>query len=231
MRILVTGTGRGGTTLLREVVVGLEIAKYYCNGPQKEEDRHFFFYDELPASYLAKLASPTKGFNVNNFIKLMRKYSDLYILFSIRHPVDTCMSKIVRGRKASEGGDKYWESVAVDGTVKGAVQAVREFHLVHDVLTELYPARTLTVRMEELILHPRQEVERVARFFNTEVTGKALKFYERNTNRYQFRRYGTVLDRTQVGLYKRWETVFDGYFKDKEKDIELLKEAFKEWCE
>lgn len=213
MRILVTGTGRGGTSLLREVMKGLGIAKFYG----REEDRNFFLYDKLPENYLTKLALPVKGHSAESIIKLMRQHDDLYIIFSMRHPIDTCMSKIVRG-----GG------ISADNTLEKAVQLVKKFHHIHKMITKLFPKRTITVRMEDLILHPRREVERIAQFFGAEATDEALRFYEHNTNRHQFKRYGRKLDRSQVGLYKHWDTAFGNYFRDKKNDIEFLIDAFKQ---
>jgi len=213
MRILITGTGRGGTSLLREVVKGFGIARFYG----KEEDRGFFLYDKLPESYLTKLSLPWKGHAIENITKFMKQYDNLYIAFSIRHPVDTCMSKIVRG-----GG------ISADSTLEKAIQAVKEFYHIYKTIIKLFPKRTITVRMEDLILHSRREVERIAQFFGTEVTDEALRFYEHNTNRHQFKRYGQEIDKSQISLYKRWDTAFDGYFKEKQNDVKFLIEAFKE---
>jgi len=232
MRILVTGTGRGGTTLLREVVVGLNAARFYCGAYSKEEDRDFFNYKELPEQYMTKLATPNPsnpnmGYTKESLIKYMEKYDDLYLIFSIRHPVDTCMSKIVRGRKHSDGGHKWWEEISVDGTIEGAIRAVIFMHNIYETVKKQYPTRVLAVKMEELILNPKETVGRIATFLHCGVTSRSLVFYRYNSNPYQFRDYGTELNKNQINLHEKWQTAYDGYFKDKGNDIERLKEAFK----
>jgi len=234
MRILITGTGRSGTTLLREVVVGLDVARFYCGRYSKEEDWGFFKYKELPENYMTKIATPnppnpTRDYNIENLIKYMEKYDDLYLLFSIRHPIDTCMSKIVRGQKHSDGGHKYWEEISVDGTVKGAILSVNSMRKIYDAIKNYYPQRVLAVRMESLILNSIKTIEEIAEFLHCKITKRSLVFYLYNSNPYQFRDYGTDLDQTHVNLHEKWQTAYNGYFKDKEQDIKMLKKAFKGW--
>lgn len=235
MRILVTGTGRGGTTLLREVVVGLGVARFQCGIYSKEEDGDFFGYKELPENYMTKLVVPhpqcrnDQGYNIDGLIKYMERYGNLHLLFSIRHPVDTCMSKIVRGQKHSDGGYKHWEQLSVDGTVKGAIRTVKAMREMYDAIKSRYPQRVLAVRMENLILESEKTIGEIASFLHCEVTLRSLVFYRYNTNPYQFREYGTDLDKTQINLHEKWQTAYNGYFKDKEQDIKVLKKAFEGW--
>jgi len=231
MRVLVTGTGHSGTTLLREVVINLGTLKFHSNHFSKEEDRTFFKRKILPENYMTKLATPNppfpNAFTIEALIQRMTEYSDLHLLFSFRHPVDTCMSKIVRGQRHSDGGDKYWESVSPDGTVTGAILAVKLAHEIHRRIWQLFPKRIMAVSFGNLLLAPKKEITKIARFLGVEVTRRALVFYRYNSNPYQFRRYGTALDRSQVGLHTRWRTAYNGFFKDREKDINKLREAFK----
>ena len=230
MRIFITGAGRGGTTLAREVIIGLGLIKFYCDGQSKEEDRNFFKRKELPENYGTKLTTPTfpgeDDYTIGNLGKLMNKYDDLYVVFSFRNPIDTCMSKIVRGQKHSDGGDKYWEGVSPDGTVKDAIRTVKLMYGIYDAIKGLFPKRVYVIKMENLILHPEEEIGKVAKFFGVGVTSRALVFYRYNSNPYQFRRYGTAIDKSQVDLYKKWDTAYGGFFKDRKKDIDKIREAF-----
>lgn len=235
MRILVTGTGRGGSTLLREVVIGLNVARFHCGKHSKEEDHGFFRYKELPKNYMTKLTVPhpqcndDEGYNIDGLIKYMERYNDLHLLFSIRHPVDTCMSKIVRGQKHSAGGYKWGERLSVDGTVKGAIRTVGTMREMYDAIKSHYPQRVLPVRMEGLILEPGKTIGRIANFLHCKMTPRSLVFYRYNSNPYQFREYGTVLKKSQVNLHEKWQVAYNGYFKNKARDIKVLKKAFEGW--
>jgi len=234
MRILITGTGRSGTTLLREVVIGLDVARFQCGIYSKEEDWGFFKYKKLPENYMTKLVTPSppnsdKGYNIENLIKYMERYDDLHLIFSIRHPIDTCMSKIVRGQKHSDGGYKHWEKLSSDGTIKGAIRSVKSMRKIYDVIKSRYPQRVLAVMMEDLILDSMETVYKIAEFLCCKVTRRASVFYRYNSNPYQFREYGTDLKRTQVNLHENWQTAYNGYFKDKEQDIKMIKKAFEGW--
>ena len=244
MRVLVTGTGRGGTTLLREVVIGFGTLRFHCGPRAKEEDTDFFKRKDLPESYMTKLATPnppginTSEYTTENLIRRMEEYEDLHVIFSFRHPVDTCMSKIIRGQRGCDGGDKHWDGVtgfdhstpgdkvSPDGTVEGAILSVKTMQMIHQVIQLHYPKRVLTVQMENLIMNSEDMVEKIARFLGVKVGKRSLAFYKYNSNRYQFQRYGTKLDKSQVGLYKNWQTAFDGFFKNKEADIKKIQRAF-----
>jgi len=247
MRILVTGTSRGGTTITKEVVKGLNIVDWYPKKPGREEGRNFFKYEILPQNYGTKLPTPNPispdqshlygkehrygneySFTIENLIKRMREYKDLHLIFSFRHPVDTCMSKIVRGQKHSDGGDKSWEEVSPDGTPEGAILAVKLLDKIYKEIDWLYSKRILAVWFDNLLLNPEAEVGIIARFLGVTATKKALEFYKYNSNRYQFKRYGANLDKSQVGIHKRWETAYDGFFKDRGEDIRKIKESFTE---
>ena len=229
MRILVTGTGRGGTTLAREVIIGLELIKFHCDN-SKEEDRRLFKHKRLPKHYGTKLTTPTtpgeNGYTIESLMRLMKKYDDLYVVFSFRHPIDTCMSKIVRGQTHSNGGDKYWDQISDDGTVESAIKTVRVMHAIYEKVKKSFPKRVYVIKMENLILHPKEEISKVANFFNVKVRKRALVFYRYNSNPYQFRRYGTAIDKSQVDLYKKWDTAYGGFFKNRKKDIDRMREAF-----
>ena len=222
MRILVTGAGRGGSSLTREVVKGLNIVKWYP--VIGEEDRSFLNYVDLPENYGTKLT--TEEFYRGNITYTMKKYEDLHLIFSFRNPIDQCMSKIVRGQPRSKGGDGSNE-LAPDATVWGAIKAVRlalnlgrEMHLK-------FPKRVYFVNMENLILCPLSTALRIASFLGANLTEMALDFYKHNTNAYQKNRYGDVLDKSQIDIHKRWDTAYNGYFRKRKKDIDTIREAFK----
>lgn len=205
MRILVSGMGRGGTCLLSAVVEGLGIVEFIA-GVQSIEDRRFFKYNELPFSYGTKLAIDHLSFTIDSITTSMKRHADLYIVFSIRHPLDVFMSKIRR-------------VLSDDGKPDVAIARIEKFHLIYKAMVKRYPNRVLTVKMEELVLHSDQEVRRVAKFFRVVPTQQALEFCEYDRNRFHQTRYKGRLDSSRVGIHKRWKTVDNGFFKDREADI------------
>ena len=220
MRILVSGVGQGGTCLLIEVVRGLNIVEV----TSKVEDRKFFRYKVLPNNYGTKLVVDQKVFSLDKLIELMNNYPDLYVLFSLRHPMDAFMSKLVRGQKPSDGGDGTLEKDVLSdvGTVDGALSAIEHFYSIYKDIKSRFPERVLVVKLENLITMPKKEVERVAKFFGIEPNQRAFEFYKYNRNEYQEKRYGNSLDKSVIGINKRWDTWHNGFFKDRKADIDFV---------
>lgn len=216
MRVLVSGAGHGGTCLLATLVRGLDVVRI-----DEGEDRAVFEYKVLAERYGAKLVTCNPTFSLENIMRIMRRYSDLHIVFSIRHPLDIFMSKIVRGQKPSNGGDGDLriDVVSADGTVDSALTVIAHFYDVYKGITTRFPERVLVVRLEDLILMPEKEVRRVAKFLKAEPTSAAFVFYKANFNKYQMRRYGTKLDVSTINIHRSWDTWNDGFFKNREDDI------------
>ena len=214
MRILISGAGRSGTNLVTEVASGLSVVRF----TKQIEDRKLFDYDVLPENYGTKLTTENKGFTLENIIKLMEGHHDLRIIFSIRHPVDTCMSKIIRGHVGNKAPDR---------TVEGSIAAVRYFYMIYRTMLALFAERIYGAKMEDLILNPKGEVGAIAFFLNTEVTKTALEFYKHNRNKFHLKRYKRRIDRSQVGICERWAEAYDGFFSQREGDINILKEELR----
>lgn len=226
MRVLVTGAGRGGTSLVREVVKGLNIVKWY---PELgEEDREFFIYKKLPDSYGTKLVTEYREFSKDNILGMMNIYQDLHLIFSLRNPIDHCMSKIVRGQPSSRGGDAN-NQLAPDATIEGAIKAVKYAENIYCETMGRFHNRVLSVTMEQLISYPYLIVVSIAQFLKIKEfpPDKAFEFYKYNTNKYQKTRYGHKLEKSQVDIHRNWSTAYGGFFKDRKEDIDKIREAFK----
>lgn len=215
MRILIAGPGRGGTCLLTEVVRGLEIVQF----SEDVEDRKFFYYEELPENYGTKNATEALCFTEESIRQLMLNYKDLRLVFTARHPVDTCLSKIRRalGR----------EKRSADGTVEKAIDMVKKAYAIMRAMLNEFPERTIVVKFELLLLFPFKQVKRVADWFDVPLTDHALNPQRYNRNRYHRKRYGNTIDLLQIGIHMRPETAFGGFFKDRLDDIEKMKEELK----
>jgi hypothetical protein len=230
MRILVLGVGQGGTCPLLEVVRGLGIVSF----TEEVEDRRFFEYKVFPQDYGTKLTTDCLkknkttiarnfSFFLENLERLMRKHADLYVVFSLRHPLDIFMASLVRGQKPSDGGDgsRKRNRLSGTGTITGSLFAISHAHNVYKNIMSLFPKRIITVKLEDLVLMPKMEVNRIAKFFGVEPTQRAYEFYKHNRNEYQKRRYGNSLDKSVVALYKKWDTWHDGFFKERRDDIDF----------
>lgn len=217
MKVLVTGCGRGGTNLGIEVIRELGV----FNVTEQVEDRNFFLHEFLPEGYATKLATENRGFNTTNIEMRMERDPDLMVIFMLRHPIDTVLSKMYRGRPYEQGGD--CEGFAADGSLEGACAAVKAMYNIYSFLIVRYPERVCTVVMEELIGNPFDETERVKKFLNLEHIETKCEFYKNNRNRFQKKRYGDQLV-SNINLHKNLDAAFDGYFKDKQHILNDIKE-------
>lgn len=224
MRILVLGAGQSGTCLLTEVVRSLGLVNF--TDPHIE-DRKLFIHNPLRENYGTKLTTDAiEKLTIENYFnfpkalaKLMMKYKDFYIVFSIRHPLDIFMSQIVRGQKRINGGDS--KRLSDTGTMGGSFMAIMHFYNIYQTITETFSGRTLDIKMEDLVLYPRKTVDKIADNFGTKATQKTYHFYKYNRNRYQKKRYGKKLNKSVVGIHEKWKTWGNGFFKDKQNHIIL----------
>jgi hypothetical protein len=216
MKVLVTGCGRGGTNLLTNLVNGFSIVNFTST----IEDRSFF-NKPLPNKYATKLSIENKGFNVKSIINKMKQEEDLYILFSIRNPLDNCLSKIRRGQPESLGGDKKTQNISDDATVTKSTDSIKR---LYDIINECeiqFPERTLIVKMEDIILNKDIVVDRLSKVFETEHDNIIMT----NTkNEYHKKRYGNKIDPSQIDLWKNLKDNFDGFFNNKN-TLEMIKKS------
>jgi hypothetical protein len=210
MKVIISGAGRGGTNLLRELVDKITDIDFTT----EVEDRNIDKRTELPKSYGTKLATENGCFTIDTISRFMDKHEDLYIIFSLRHPIDNCLSKIVRGQKSSDGGDKPTEILSSDATVDKAVGSINFLYITIDKLKDKYPNRIITVKMEDVLLDTENTVGHICKFLGIDKPKTWDGFQVNNKNRYQKNRYGNNLDKGQINLFKDTES-FNGFFKGK----------------
>jgi len=228
MRILVLGAGQGGTCLLVEAVRGLDLVEF----SRFVEDRMFFSYKTLPENYGTKLTTDSiGGIDIDNFsnfpkavLQRIGKYPDLHIVFSLRHPVDIFMSQIVRGQKPSRGGNGTAEKSSETGSPKGSLLAIAHFFNVYENIIKNFSDRTLSIRMEDLVMKPRRTVRKIARHFGVKPTKRAYEFYKYNRNFFQQERYGGRLDKSVVAIHQKWQTWNGGFFKHRKLMLSVAKD-------
>lgn len=220
-KVLISGAGRSGTNWLTEIIRASGAYRF----TDVIEDRNFFNYDYLPNGYGTKLATENKGFTLENIRKVMSINSSLKILFAIRHPVDLCMAKIYRGQPSSQGGDGE-DRLAPDATVKGAISAVKYSESILEELIKTYSNRVLAINLEDLIENTEVEIDKICKFLGIEKKEEMLTAYTKNRNTNHQKRYGDQVDKSQGNLRDNWQTVYNGFFADKEEDIKSIKGKF-----
>jgi len=208
MRVLISGTGRGGTNLLTELSRKITTISF----TDEVEDRNLFLHANLPADYGTKLTVDHPTFTLQRALTHLEKYEDLHILFAVRHPIDNCLSKILRGRPASQGGDKVTENISADATLPASIQAIRDLYEYIEVLQTEYPQRVCVVRMEDVIQETQKIVDELGEFLNIEPL-PFEGFQSTNRNQYQKSRYGDALI-PQTSLYKDLKNNFGGFYHD-----------------
>lgn len=209
LQVLVTGAGRGGTNL------GIELVRSLGVSTTKNVEDRTFFGRTLPANYATKLATENKGFTFQALTYKMRTHPDLKIVFVTRHPFDNILSKIRRGAPKSLGGDNGGEDTMPDGTLIGATKAVEYAYSILESLkqSDLFD-RVKIIKMEDMILQPKETVDAVAKFLNKIPTEESYTFYKNNRNRHQQARYSDKLSTEQINLYTDLESNFAGFFID-----------------
>lgn len=211
-RLLVTGPGHSGGNWVTEIARATGLYKF----TDVVEDRTLFFVSELCDGYATKLATDNLGVSIPNVVALLQKYPDMKILFTVRHPVDNCLSKIYRGQPI-EGNEPFNSLLEFswDATVHGSVKSIEiAFSLLLYLLSN-YRNRVFVVKLEDLILNTEEATRNICRFVGAEFSKELLSAYRNTRNRWQIERYGGKIDRSQINMYRRYTTIYNGFFSDK----------------
>jgi len=224
MRILITGTGRGGTCWLTEIVR----ASGVYNFTKQMEDREIFHHMNLPDLYGTKLVTENPNFTWENIEKLMTKYTDLYVLFSMRHPVSLTMAQTANtdGKTIEEASRNIPEDIS-----SNIEKRVRYMYNMYTRLKEKYPDRVSYTKLEDRIINREEEVNKICKTLGIEFNGKMLDGHKNTRNRYHQKRYGKTIDKSQADICANWETAYNGFFKNNKDDIDQIKEKVKDIAE
>jgi len=208
MQVIITGCGRSGTNLLLEMVRASE--KY--DFTKTVEDREFFNHEQLPSEYGSKIAIEWDSMTIESMLEVMEVNPRLKILFSFRHPYDTILSKIYRGRPKSQGGDNDSENVAKDGSVVIAVRYINKSWDIYQALATKYPDKVKPVRMEDILSNTLNTVRYVVKFLAISSNENMRYPWRYNRNAYQNNRYHHAMDSREVNKWKDLKNNYDGYF-------------------
>lgn len=201
MIAVILGTGRSGTNIALEIISGSSHLKSPGNGVA------YKFHE--PRKYKSNILIKS---DINNHtVKTIKDVLDINpgmkLIWTIRDPRDICMSKIKRGVPINLGGD--CTGFSPDGTPEGAVKNLR-------LMVELYDHfkgddYSMLVRMEDMLLATETEAKRMCDFLAIPFEKDMVNFHKRMRNAHKRKRYKKI-DLSQISLWKRWDTVYDGYF-------------------
>lgn len=236
--VLVTGPGRSCSNWVLEIVRLTNKYRFMHvedpnTGHVYVEDRAFLKQKEHKIEdmdYCIKCCTEN-DFTLEDLKYQMDRYPNMKVIFTMRHPIDLCMSKIVRGQPKSMGGDNTTEETATDGTMSGAIESLKVADKCLSMLADNYEDRLMIVRLEDLLCATVYETIRIAQFVGPVMPDeKMIQAYKYNRNKYQSDRYNGEKDMSVINLHQNLDTAFDGFFKRND-SIDITHEDLEELVE
>ena len=219
-RLLITGPGHSGGNWVTEICR----ATGNYNFTQVLEDRNILYREKLPEGYATKITTDFPGINWLSFYGLLEKYDDLKIIFTFRHPLDNCLSKIARGMPI-EGNEPFSSLIdfSYEATSYGSIKSVECAYVTYSTLrVSRFSDRIIGVKLEDLIKNEEIVIRELCEFIEVDYKDEYCNGYARTNNRWQIKRYDRKLDTSQIDMYKRWDSIYDGFYKDKKEVVNLL---------
>lgn len=215
MATLVLSCGRTGTNLTVSILQG----NPYFNIDSRIENRTIFNpVSQYPSTYLCK-SDVTYLPHIDKLLRLLEINKEMKVVWTIRDPRDVLLSKIKRGQLIKDGGDNTG-SPSEDSTVEGAIESLTSMYNAYRQCIEKYSERCILVKMEDILLDIEGESKKMCNFLNIEYHPNMLNFTNRIID-IKKKRYGNKIDKSQVALWKNWETIYDKFFTIKGLDMEI----------
>lgn len=214
MQVVVLSAGRSGTNLVLECMTGHS----YFIPTEYPEDKLLFKRDiQYPNRYLCKCDTVYIP-SYKHLYSFMKNNRSACILWSFRNPRNWVLSKLYRGRIGNSGRVKP----ADDATIDGCKQDMQwMFQLLQSVERD-FPLRIIRVKMEDIILDIEKECKRICKFLCIPYQEEMTRPWERMRHKGKKERYGNKLDTSQINLYENIDTIYNGYFLNKKKEVEEL---------
>lgn len=227
-KAFITGVGHSGTNLL----LGMVRATEQYNLTIIPEDRHFGAGLTLLLNfrYMAKLACDSTHFNLTTYYNNMQKFTGLKTLLVVRHPFDAILSGAYRGLPIAMGGDSERTAPLVYDKVE-AEETLRlwKMNYVPMLLSMIHTygqaGRALMFKMEDIVLQTQKVAKEVSNFLGVGYKRAMAEPWKWNIHRGQNQRYQGELDTSQVDVYKRWKTAYNGFFADKKDYVYTIAEG------
>jgi hypothetical protein len=204
--VLIFSCGRTGTNLVLEILSG---SKLLSPSPYPEDKQIFTRGICYPYNYLTKSDSIYCD-NFGLFADFMKKNWHCKVIWTLRHPYDTAMSKIYRG----------WGH-ADDANLKGCVKDMYYMAYLYCEAMNRFPDRIMPVKMENVIRDTRKTTEQMCMFLNLTFDENMLVPYVRMRHEQYSKEYGNGIH-NNVDLYKQWESIYGGFFTKIDFDLNIL---------
>jgi hypothetical protein len=205
--IAVCGCGRTGTNLVLEILTGSSIL---TPSPYPEDKLLFKRGIMYLHNYLTKCDTwycPSFGL----FGNFMRKNPHAKVIWTIRHPFDTAMSKVRRGYGHAD-----------DATIKGCRCDMFWMAYMFCEAKSEFPERVMLVKMENVIRNIEEETRKMCSFLDIPFEEQMVIPWERMRHSGKKERYGNVLDPSQINMYKDWKNAYNGFLTTIDFDMEDL---------
>jgi len=212
MSAVVTSCGRTGTNMVLEILTGSS----FFRPTEPAEDKKVFtrgiIYNER---YLTKC--DTVYYEYENIKNTLIANNEMKIIWTIRDPRDMILSKFRRGVPKERGGD--CKRIADDATLDGALLDINKMMGIYKNLISEFNDRVMLVKMEDAILDTEGIAKNMCEFLSVIFQSDMVEFWKRMRVDHKRARYSGK-DISQVGLYKHWRDVYDGWFVKNDIDIE-----------
>jgi hypothetical protein len=206
MSVVIFGNGRCGTNITLEILRGSSI----LHASEEIEMKNFFTRKiNYPKNLLTK--SDVNYCETKNVQEAINKNPDLKIIWMIRDPRDMCLSKIYRGQPGHDVS-----SLADDATIHGCLKDMNKMFSMYKDLTP--SPQIKLVKMENIITDIIKTTVEICQWLDIPFEDNMLNFQSRIRNQFKKARY-KGLDKSQISLWKNWNHIYDGWFKDKEEDV------------
>ena len=215
MSVLILSCGRTGTNMILEIMRGSS----QLNATPMAEDKQLFRGQGIVRTdYLSKCDTVYID-NFDQVNMVLDKNPHLKILWTIRDPRDTALSKIYRGQPGVEGA--AYNMLADDATHPGCLEDLAWMKRVYTHIQENYPTRIKLVKMEDVILQFDDTIRSVCEFCEVPYEEEMRNFIGRYRTVQKAQRYKD-LDRGQIEIYKRKYEIYGGFFKTHDIDLDAL---------
>jgi hypothetical protein len=194
--VVVFGAGRQGSNLILEVLT----ASPFFLPSDYPEDQLLLKRDIVyPYNYLCKCDSVYCD-SYGMLGTFMKKNISALIVWPIRHPFDTAMSKVKRGYGHAD-----------DASLKGCVKDMFYNAYLYKEATNEFSDRIISVKMENVILDVEKEAKRLSNFVGVPYI-EEMKFpYKRMKHEGKKERYPDKLYKSEISKYKNWKKAYDGF--------------------
>lgn len=201
----VLSSGRSGTNMVLEILRG----NSYFNVSEEIENKLFFTNNIVyPPKYLTKCDTRY----ISNFELITKRFEinpTLKIIWTIRNPKDMIPSKIRRGQSKENGGET--NKICDDATEEGCIKELQYMYDCYKFINHNYQDHMLLIKMENIIINIELEIFKMCKFLKIEKEKEMIDFVPRLRKKLLRDRY-SKLDKTQIDLWKNWETVYNNYF-------------------